>query len=258
MLPGFRFLSAAILLSISILMFGIGAAALLRTTHEQFTSNPSWLNRPQEQLLTQTPEPPAQPVLAILRVAPVPVPATSPQDQVPTIGLPASEPEQATAANSDETAKKDVAEAPPVETPAGEPASPDEATSAKVDISATPTPIDAPASSSESTAATAEAPPAPTLAKPGDAKPGDTPSSGPQQADTTPAPTSAAPGPDTTATATGEKEPAAKTTPDGTPATTAAKRPARRTKKRMARRPPQPQQQVQPFYLFGEPPANTH
>ena len=33
MLPGFRFLLAAILLSASILVFGLGAAALLRATH---------------------------------------------------------------------------------------------------------------------------------------------------------------------------------------------------------------------------------
>src|SRR4029077_8790210 len=44
MLPGFRFLFAAILLSTSILVFGLGAAALLRATHEQFVSNPAWRN----------------------------------------------------------------------------------------------------------------------------------------------------------------------------------------------------------------------
>lgn len=42
MLPGLRFLLAAILLSISILVFGLGAAALLRAAHEEFASNPSW------------------------------------------------------------------------------------------------------------------------------------------------------------------------------------------------------------------------
>jgi len=34
MLPGFRFLFAAIVLSMSVLIFGFGAAALLRTAHE--------------------------------------------------------------------------------------------------------------------------------------------------------------------------------------------------------------------------------
>src|SRR5690242_6775144 len=36
MLPGIRFLLAAILLSISIVVFGLGAAALLRAAHEDF------------------------------------------------------------------------------------------------------------------------------------------------------------------------------------------------------------------------------
>ena len=41
MLPGFRFLFAAIILSMSVLVFGLGAAALLRAAHEQFASIPS-------------------------------------------------------------------------------------------------------------------------------------------------------------------------------------------------------------------------
>jgi hypothetical protein len=46
MLPGLRFLFAAIMLSISILVFGLGAAALLRAAHEEFASNPSWRAAP--------------------------------------------------------------------------------------------------------------------------------------------------------------------------------------------------------------------
>ena len=41
MLPGFRFLFAAIVLSVSVLIFGLGAAALLRATHEEFASIPA-------------------------------------------------------------------------------------------------------------------------------------------------------------------------------------------------------------------------
>jgi len=41
MLPGFRFLFAAIVMCMSVLVFGLGAAALLRTAHEDFASNPS-------------------------------------------------------------------------------------------------------------------------------------------------------------------------------------------------------------------------
>jgi hypothetical protein len=40
MLPGFRSLSVAILLGVSMLIFGLGAAALLRATHEEFASLP--------------------------------------------------------------------------------------------------------------------------------------------------------------------------------------------------------------------------
>ena len=47
MLPGFRFLFAAIVLSMSILVFGLGAAALLRAAHEEFASTPTWRAAPE-------------------------------------------------------------------------------------------------------------------------------------------------------------------------------------------------------------------
>ena len=47
MLPSFRFLFAAIVLSMSILVFGLGAAAMLRTAHEEFASNPFWHRAPE-------------------------------------------------------------------------------------------------------------------------------------------------------------------------------------------------------------------
>lgn len=123
MLPGFRFLFAAILLSTSILVFGLGAAALLRATHQQYVSNPVWLNSPPEQVFAQSPEP-AQPVLAVLRAEPeiAPAPARSLRDEVPTIGLPASEPKQVAAPTSEADAQPQVAEASP---PAAEPAKPE-------------------------------------------------------------------------------------------------------------------------------------
>ena len=40
MLPGFRFLFTAIVLSMSVLIFGLGAAALLRAAHEEFANLP--------------------------------------------------------------------------------------------------------------------------------------------------------------------------------------------------------------------------
>src|SRR5260370_25265373 len=70
MLRGFRFLFAAIILSISILIFGLGAAALLRAAHEEFASNPSW-RAPPETVFAQLSEP-AKPMLATLVVEPPP------------------------------------------------------------------------------------------------------------------------------------------------------------------------------------------
>jgi hypothetical protein len=42
MLPGFRILFAAVVLSFSVLIFGLGAAALLRSAHEEFVGIPAW------------------------------------------------------------------------------------------------------------------------------------------------------------------------------------------------------------------------
>lgn len=114
MLPGFRFLFAAILLSTSILVFGLGAAALLRATHEQYVSNPTWRNGPQQQVFAQSPEP-AQPVLAVLQAEPelAAEPAPSLRDQVPTIGLPMSEPEQVAPVTTEADIQPQVTEAAP-------------------------------------------------------------------------------------------------------------------------------------------------
>lgn len=68
MLPGFRFLFAAIVLSMSVLVFGLGAAALLRAAHEQFASIPS-RRPPPEPVFVRQNEPP-MPTLALLRVEP--------------------------------------------------------------------------------------------------------------------------------------------------------------------------------------------
>jgi hypothetical protein len=67
MLPGFRFLCAAIVLSISLLIFGLGAAALLRAAHEEFASIPS-RRPPPEVMFVQRDD--AGPTLAMLRVEP--------------------------------------------------------------------------------------------------------------------------------------------------------------------------------------------
>jgi hypothetical protein len=69
MLPGFRFLFGALVLSLSVLVFGLGAAALLRTAHEEFASAPAWRPAPETRFAqTHDTSQAAQPVLALLRV----------------------------------------------------------------------------------------------------------------------------------------------------------------------------------------------
>jgi hypothetical protein len=157
MLPGFRFLFAAILLSTSILVFGVGAAALLRATHEQAVGTPSWRTGPQEQAFAQAPPP----MLAVLRVEPMPA-AEAPalRDEVPTIGLPDSGPEQQAGLTfkASPPAEPQIAEpaslpagAAPIEVPEAEPV-----TSVASDVPAAP----APDSTAEAAAPAAEDPPA--------------------------------------------------------------------------------------------------
>ncbi len=94
MLPGFRFLLAAIVLSMSVLVFGLGAAALLRAAHEEFASMPAWRVAPEPKFARQN-EAPAEeplPVLALLRVEPEPAPPSD-ADAIPAATAPAeSEP----------------------------------------------------------------------------------------------------------------------------------------------------------------------
>jgi hypothetical protein len=87
MLPGFRFLFAAIVLSISILVFGLGAAALLRAAHEEFVSNPAWHAAP-DATFTQQIEA-TRPVLAMLRVDTPPLP--KPSDNAAAVASPAEQ-----------------------------------------------------------------------------------------------------------------------------------------------------------------------
>jgi hypothetical protein len=128
MLPGFRFLFAAIVLSVSIAVFGFGAAALFRSAHEEFANAPAW--RPAPETRFAQAEPPAQPatppVLAMLRVddsakeAEPSVVAPAPANQAATAP---TEPEQTVALQQTDSApttatKPDVqiATAPAAET----------------------------------------------------------------------------------------------------------------------------------------------
>jgi hypothetical protein len=113
MLPGFRFLFAAIVLSMSILVFGLGAAALLRAAHEEFASNPSW-RAPPEMMFAQQAEA-ARPVLAMLRIEP-PAATQKASDNVPAVTEPAAivlapaEPERIAALEPQETSAPEAAE----------------------------------------------------------------------------------------------------------------------------------------------------
>jgi len=139
MLPGFRFLLAAIVLSLSILIFGLGAAALLRAAHEEFASSPSWHARPETKFAPQieaTRPEAARPVLAMLRVD-TPVAEKSSEDipaaaaplalaeQAPTRSTPA-EPERIAALKPDHSSLPEPAksEIPVSESPAKSEAAP--------------------------------------------------------------------------------------------------------------------------------------
>ena len=95
MLPGFRFLLAAIVLSVSILVFGLGAAALLRAAHEEFASTPAWRVAPERKFARQNdvpsreaPKEEPMPVLAMLRIEPEPAGPTA-KDSIPAVAAPA-------------------------------------------------------------------------------------------------------------------------------------------------------------------------
>jgi hypothetical protein len=81
MLPGFRFLFAAIVLSMSIMVFGLGAASLFRAAHEEFASNPSWRATPETSFAQQSEA--TKPVLAMLRVDPPPAEPKTANDVPP-------------------------------------------------------------------------------------------------------------------------------------------------------------------------------
>lgn len=66
MLPGLRILFATTALAISVLIFGLGAAALLRAAHEEFASLPSWRLAQQPMLAPQFEL--SGPTLAMLRI----------------------------------------------------------------------------------------------------------------------------------------------------------------------------------------------
>lgn len=123
MLPGIRILFAIVLLSVSVLIFGLGAAAFLRSAHENIASAPLW--KPIETPMTARVDI-AQPTLAMLRVEPEPQPLAA----VPAAPAPVEKVEP-------------VLPAPPAEAAAVTPA-PEVSSPAPVQVTATPSVVEKP------------------------------------------------------------------------------------------------------------------
>lgn len=138
MLPGFRLLAITVAFAASLLVFGLGAAALLRATHEEFAAIPLRnLQTPSSNFVAETP------TLAVLQVepaieeqaqpAPTPAPAPAitplaeveqakPEDEVtiPVVILP--DPPTIPLTDATVTASIDVQQQPSIK-PAAAPAS---------------------------------------------------------------------------------------------------------------------------------------
>ena len=133
MLPGFRFVFAAIVLSMSVLIFGLGAAALLRAAHEEFASSPS--RRAVPEATFAQPNEATGPALSMLRVEEPPAAEPKPSDNVPAVAEPAeqseivstpAEPESTAALKPEDSSPPETAkpEIPVSETPPQDAAAP--------------------------------------------------------------------------------------------------------------------------------------
>jgi hypothetical protein len=157
MLPGFRFLLTAIVLSLSMLIFGLGAAALLRAAHEEFASNPSWHAAPETTFVQQGEA--TRPFLALLRVdAPA---VDTPKIETPKIETPSTETEVPAGPAEPAEISPAAAEPQKVATLNPEESSPPEATKPAIPASespsqseAAPAPADAPATEDQTRIAT--------------------------------------------------------------------------------------------------------
>lgn len=118
MLPGFRFLFAAIVLSTSLLIFGLGATALLRAAHQEVASIPARRAPPEPVFAAATD--PAPPTLALLRVEPDKVPEPVPVAPPIEPSLKPETPAPLEAAGPDSPASASAAQ--PAPEPVGPPA----------------------------------------------------------------------------------------------------------------------------------------
>src|SRR4051812_16325728 len=121
MLPGLRFVCAAIALAMSLMIFGMGAAALLRSAHEEFASLPGQ-RPPPATVFSRQPDTP--PTLAMLRLEPRAVeppvaPASPPVPDAPAAVL---EPAPAASNNRPSPAMSEKSDNKPAAIAVAEPA----------------------------------------------------------------------------------------------------------------------------------------
>jgi hypothetical protein len=203
MLPGFRFLFAAIVLSMSVLVLGLGAAAVLRAAHEQFAESGTW--RPASDTSVAQQSDAAAPVLAMLRVEPR---ATAPQGaDVAPVPAPAQPSETASSPDAKATPALD-----PQSPPAPEATKSDTPDVTKADVAKPDVAHEAPKTEgAETQVANVAAPPAP-------------PETTPQEAPTA-QPAATVEVPTATDTQTAAADPTPLATPVATPAPAAASAP---------------------------------
>ncbi|WP_338831092.1 hypothetical protein [Bradyrhizobium sp. 27S5] len=263
MLPGLRFLFAAIVLATSLLVFGLGAAALLRAAHEEFASIPA-RRAPPEPQFAQQPEP--SPVLAMVRVEPpaaekvtadIAPPATlaASEPATPAETAPPAEPEKLAAVKADDPSPpKPEAAAVETSAPAQSAETASQAPAADPSPTSQPAPTEAAPASTETKVAAVADPPAAT-SEPAPATPT------PAMAQPEPAPP---PSPEAIAAATkiatlGGPEvvvaqPAApKAIEAKKPERSAASKPEHRKQRRRIVRTPPARQVVQQLDPFGQP-----
>jgi hypothetical protein len=136
MLPGFRFLFAAIMLSMSLLVFGLGAAALLRAAHESFASDSSWRGAPEVTFAQRNDA--TLPMLATLSVDSATEKANDPAKVAAAPVEPAPSPAEPSGGDQ-------LAASSPAETPSAEIAKPDSASAGLPAAQDPPAPEAAPA-----------------------------------------------------------------------------------------------------------------
>lgn len=140
MLPGFRFLFSAIILSMSVLIFGLGAAALLRSAHEEFANLPSRRATPEPMFARLGNDPPT--TLALLRVDPL---ADQPAVPAPALDTTAGQAPETDPAEREKVATLTSAERTPVETAKPEESGREAGTETAAAPASAPTAAEAPA-----------------------------------------------------------------------------------------------------------------